>query len=118
MLCVVATVLCVVARNHVLCCCLLLQDLVDSGAWKGEDDSGGLVLWDMVSVCMCVCLQVCLSEGDSGLVPWDSGGQVLSFNDNEIRRACPPPHMTCVLLLILVLSFNDNEIRRAEACVD
>jgi hypothetical protein len=60
-LCVVATVLCVVARNHVLCCCLLLQDLVDSGAWKGEDDSGGLVLWDMVSVCMCVCLQVCLS---------------------------------------------------------
>jgi hypothetical protein len=80
-----------------------------------------------VSVSKCVCLHVCLSEGDSGgvvpwdsggVVPWDSGGQVLSFNDNEIRRACPPPHMTCVLLLILVLSFNDNEIRRAEACVD
>ena len=72
-----------------------------------------------VSVSKCVCLHVCLSEGDSGgVVPWDSGGLVLSFNDNEIRRACPPPHMTCVLLLILVLSFNDNEIRRAEACVD
>jgi hypothetical protein len=48
-----ATVLCVVVVY-------LLQDLVDSCAREGEEDSGGLVLWDSTSRGLCVFMHVCM----------------------------------------------------------